>query len=139
MTLTPGGTVGTNGSSIIFAVQNGSYTYAIAPIPGYQMTTGPDCPAQCYSGSVTVDGADPATIPVPWTPLKYPVTFRETGLAKTVWNVTIGSTTISTDATSHEFNLANGTHSFVISAAPGYSATDERHEPIGGERGVRSG
>jgi hypothetical protein len=130
VTLTPGGTVGSNGSSITFAEPNGSFTYAIAPIPGYQISTGPDCPAQCDSGSVTVDGADPATIPVPWTPLKYSVTFRETGLVRTVWNVTIGSTTISTDATSHEFNLANGTHSFVISAAPGYSATTNVTSPL---------
>ncbi|MGC2034665.1 MAG: hypothetical protein WA761_04365 [Thermoplasmata archaeon] len=130
VTLTPGETVGSNGSSITFTVQNGSFTYAIAPIPGYLITTGSDCPTQCYSGSVTVNGEDPATIPVQWTPVKYPVTFRETGLVKTVWNVTIGSTTISTDAATHEFNLANGTHAFVITAARGYTARTNVTSPL---------
>ena len=127
-TLTPSSGPATTKTSttgtITFAEPNGTYAYSIAAISGYHITTG------SYTGSVTVNGANPATIAVHWTQVKYTVTFTETKLkAGTKWSVTIGTLTKSTTGSSMSFSLANGTYAFTITAN-GYTATSGTPSPL---------
>ena len=100
-----------------FVVPDGTYAYSVTGMPGYHITTG------SYTGSMTVSGANPTTVTVHWTQVKYTVTFTETGLAKgTTWSVTIDGQTKSGTGQSISFSLPNGTYSFTITAT-GYSET----------------
>lgn len=96
---------------IAVAEPNGTYSYEVAPVPGYSAEE---------NGTVTVAGAAVA-VPVGFSPT-YLVTFGETGLAPGApWNVTLGSTLRATTASEIVFSLPDGTYPFAT-AAEGYFA-----------------
>ncbi|MGD0249964.1 MAG: hypothetical protein ABSB97_03620, partial [Thermoplasmata archaeon] len=124
VTLTPGSTTCSTTGSIKVSDPNGTYSYAITPIAGYHITTG------SYTGSVTVNGANPANIAVHWTQVKYTVSFTETGLPHgTSWQVTIDSQTKSGTGKTISFSLPNGTYSFTITST-GYTETSNPPSPL---------
>jgi outer membrane protein assembly factor BamB len=105
--------------TIKFYEPNGTYSYAVAPLAGYRVSTG------SYTGSITVNGSNPPAVDVHWKIVKYSVKFSEVGLpAGTNWSVTIDNQTdkLPHTSTSISFSLANGTYSFTVTAA-GYVAT----------------
>ncbi|MGC8657144.1 MAG: thermopsin family protease [Thermoplasmata archaeon] len=95
---------------------NGTYSYKIGSIPHYY--------SNITSGNVTINGSG-KTIYVGWViiPLKYTVTFVESGLpANTSWSVIFNnSKKSSTGAIS--FIAINGTYGFSIVSIAGYSYT----------------
>jgi len=104
-------------SSVGFSVLNGSYTFAVGAVSGYN--------ANPSSGPVTVSGG-PQTVPIVFsasvTPT-YTITFEEQGLpASTSWSVTLQSTPQSSVTSVLAFVRANGTYAFTVGAVPGYSA-----------------
>jgi hypothetical protein len=103
-------------NSIVFALPNGTYSYNVTPIPGYA--------ANSSTGSFTVAGGN-VPVNIAWTPVTYLLTFRETGLPGGNWNVTIGSTQLSSAAGSPiSFALANGTYGYQIGIFNGYATQD---------------
>jgi hypothetical protein len=98
----------TTKSTISFGgVTNGTHSYTIGPVANYSL-------GGSYTGTVTVDGGAPgttaATVSVPWTLVKYKVTFTETGLAKgTDWTVTLGSSTATARSSTISISISNGT------------------------------
>jgi len=122
--LTPGPSECSTGSTVKFHEPNGTYSYLIAVVPGYRITAG------AYIGEVTVDGMNPPTVRVHWSPVDYDVKFIESGLAHDAeWSVTIGSRTKSSDGSSISFDLANGSYPFSI-VASGYSSTSSPTSPL---------
>jgi YVTN family beta-propeller protein len=107
-------TNGTGNDSLQLWEPNGTYTYAIAPLPGYTTVWG---------GSVTVSGAG-VPVAVPFTIPTYAVWFNETGLpAGTQWGATLGTYgNLSTNA-SVPFEVANGSYQYSLDAVTGYSGS----------------
>jgi hypothetical protein len=69
-----------------------------------------------------VNGAS-VLVTVHFTLVKYKVTFTESGLPRhTSWQVTVGSSTVSSSVATLSMELANGTYSYSASA-PGTSYT----------------
>jgi hypothetical protein len=111
-------TYSTSGT-ITFPEPNGAYSYSIGSVPGWRTGN--------TSGSLTVHGAA-ASVQVPWTVVKFPVTFAETGLPSgTPWSVTINGTydpngTLyrSTSGTI-SLSLPNGTFNYSLGEVPGWT------------------
>ncbi|MGC2035814.1 MAG: hypothetical protein WA761_10290, partial [Thermoplasmata archaeon] len=112
----------TSTGTTVFYLVNGVYGYQIGIVPGY---TARD------SGNITVNSAA-LTQPTPFTQLKYTVTFKETGLSQVNWSVTIGATTIATNASTHVFKLANGTQFYNITPPIGYTTSVNGNETTTG-------
>jgi hypothetical protein len=123
VTLTPSSgsptTLTSTSDAIDFVEPNGSYSYSIAPVSGYRISSG------SYVGYVTVFSAK---VTVKWTQVTYSVTFAERGLPDlTSWTVTLtptsGSpTTNNSTKGTIKFTVPNGTYSYS-SASPGYSGS----------------
>jgi len=114
-TVTVNGTVRTaTAAEFALEVGNGSYAFALQPIPGWTTPT--------YSGEITVlDG--PTTQVFPWTQVVYPVTVRETGLPpKESWSVTLDGISRNGSSGSASFELPNGTYTFSVTLPAGYAA-----------------
>jgi hypothetical protein len=114
-TVTVNGTVHTAAAAeFALEVGNGSYAFALQPIPGWTTPT--------YSGEITVlDG--PTTQVFPWTQVVYPVTVRETGLPpKESWSVTLDGISRNGSSGSASFELPNGTYKFSVTLPAGYAA-----------------
>lgn len=102
-----------NTSSVTFTEINGSYSYEVAPIAGYEAT---------YLGQVTVQGED-IVVPVRFAVATYPVTFEEAGLAEgTPWGVMIDSNTLASAGTTIQIEEPNGSFQYNITPIEGYSA-----------------
>ncbi len=100
-----------SGTIATFELTNGSYSYVIGGISGYEAIA---------SGLVRVDGQN-ASVAVVFLPV-YPITFRETGLqAGTEWSVRIGATTLNSTAATIQFEEPIGSYSYTILPIPGYS------------------
>ncbi len=98
--------------AIIVPEPNGTYAYLIGAVAGYTTV---------WSGNVTVTGSAP-TVPVPFTQVRYPVTFTESGLPTgTNWSVTIGPTTSSSTVASLSLLEPNGTFLYAVGPVPGYT------------------
>jgi thermopsin len=97
-------------------VPNGTYSYKISAIQHYY--------SNITSGNVTINGTG-KSIYVEWKiiPLKYTVTFIESGLsANTSWSIVFNNTKqTSTGAIS--FTAINGTYSFSVVSIAGYTYT----------------
>lgn len=101
------------GSSISFNQTNGTYSYEVSPIAGYETT---------YLGSVTVNGSN-VSIPVRFQPTTYPLTFVEQGLQPgSRWSVTIGAVTQSTATDAVSWEEPNGSYAYQVGPVPGYAA-----------------
>jgi hypothetical protein len=104
-------TVDSQSNQIAFSLPTGAHGYTVAPIPGY---TG------ASSGTVDV-GSTSANQAVTFVPVKYPVTFTESGLpAGGAWSVTVGTTTKNSTSTSLSFSLANGSLAFRVTTSTKY-------------------
>jgi Divergent InlB B-repeat domain len=113
------GNVTLNGTTSTLSVPlpDGSYPFAVAPVPGYSAT-----PA---SGEVTVTGAN-VTVDIAFQGLArgmYQVWFNETGLPTgTSWTVQLNGSTSTTTSDSIAFVRPNGTYDFSVDSVPGYTA-----------------
>ncbi|MGI0128631.1 MAG: PQQ-binding-like beta-propeller repeat protein, partial [Thermoplasmata archaeon] len=99
-----------------FLEPNGTYSYSIATISGYEAT-----PA---SGSVMVSGAN-VTVSISYSVVvTYVVTFNETGLPPgTLWAVTLAGSTNTTAAPGNNtFDEPDGSYSCSVGAISGYEA-----------------
>ena len=105
-------------SSIIFTKPNGTYSYSVGAVSGYESS-----PSQ---GTVTVAGSSVsvAVTFVPEIARNYSVTFTETGLPSgALWNVTLNGISKNSSSTSILFSKPNGTYSFSVGIYEGYSST----------------
>src|SRR5579875_1747017 len=79
--LLAGGLGSSNGSTIQFLEGNGNYPFTVRPLAGYRVSPS--------SGTVVVNGSS-VTVRIVWSPVTYPVSFRESGLPSgTGWNVSV--------------------------------------------------
>ncbi|HTT14371.1 MAG TPA: hypothetical protein VMG81_01115 [Thermoplasmata archaeon] len=103
------------GTTIVFAMPNGTYNWSTTTIGGY--TTSP------WSGTVSVSGAV-AGVTVAFVQFTYPVTFFEDGLPSgSSWSVTAGGATYTSTTYYLTVNLPNGTNAFTAAGPSGYVAT----------------
>jgi hypothetical protein len=114
----------TAGTSITFAVTNGSYTYLIAGPSGFIVS------GLAPEGILGVSGS---TLTQPVTFLRgatYSLTFREVGLPNgTSWCVTLGAKVCTTGNDLVFKNLTNGTYSFQVATVPGFTAKPASGKP----------
>ena len=109
-------TLWSSGTSMVFSVLSGTYTYSIASIPDFSVS-----PA---SGSVSVSAA--SNVPITFIAVHaYPVTFSEKGLPiGTKWYIDqsglYNSSTTSSLKIGGSFDLPNGTYSYSIGTSPGF-------------------
>jgi hypothetical protein len=106
------GGVGSFGISVV----NGTYSYWVPPIWGYQ----PIAP----TGNVTISGAS-VTVNVTFQPQPYTLTFIETGLAlATNWTVVVANEEGQTsNGSSLSVPIGNGTFPFEIFGVSGYTTS----------------
>ncbi|MCL5789207.1 MAG: hypothetical protein M1290_01925 [Candidatus Thermoplasmatota archaeon] len=101
-----------NSQSIKFELTNGSYHYSIGNETGF--TGSP------LSSNISVEGAN-LSISITFSKI-YAVTFLESGLEKgTVWNVTFGKMTKTSDNSSIIFHTVNGTYNYSVGKIDGTS------------------
>jgi YVTN family beta-propeller protein len=105
----------TNGSAILFAEPNGSYSFEVGAISGFHAKD---------RGNFTVSGA-PVKVRLAFSRSTYTVKFAETGLAAgTSWCVTFNGTTACSSTSSVSFNgIANGTYLFSVGHLAHYNLT----------------
>jgi hypothetical protein len=102
----------TSGTSLVFAVYNGTYNYSIKAPGGNGVPK--ETPVFVNGSSVTRD--------LVFTPIPSPVTFKETGLkAGQTWSITIDNQTYSTNATQLEVNLTDGKYGYSIGPPAGFT------------------
>jgi len=124
-----------NNSSIVIALPNGTYTYRVHPVAGFELLAG-------GNGTFVVNGSSPATLNVAFgKPVTYTVTFTESGLtAGTNWTVRVSPVgggfggwfgryhnrhlVQTTSNTSMTFGLPNGTYRYHVSPIYGYRIAD---------------
>jgi hypothetical protein len=107
----------TNGSTdrLTFTEPNGSFGYSVAGLSGWNQISLP------YSGTVTVTGASVTETTLVYMQVTYAVTFTEYGLpAGTLWSVTLGGSTLSSNASAIAFTEPNGTFAYRVGIVPGY-------------------
>jgi parallel beta-helix repeat protein len=104
--------------SIVYTQVNGAftpYTWTLTPIAGWVSSV--------WSGGGSFDATD-QVIDLDFSPFTYQTTFQETGLPSgTSWTVTSGSQTVPSTGNELNLTLTNGTHSWTLSAVPGYVAS----------------
>ncbi len=110
---------GHNGSATVpligFSLPNGTYNYTAGSAPGYV----PYPPG----GSFRVNGKA-VNVSVTYVNFAYLVDFNESGLVPgTVWSVTTDGVRHTSNTSSVQFHLANGSYSFLTGAVRGYSVS----------------
>jgi parallel beta-helix repeat protein len=99
------------GSTIVFSLPDGSYTYSVGAVPGFTTT---------WSGPVIVNGKATSVL-VAFVPTEYRVVFNESGLASgTSWSLTVDGKLSTSTSTSIGYMMRNGTYGFVPGDVPGY-------------------
>jgi hypothetical protein len=109
-------TLTTTGTSIAFSLPEGYlYTYTLGGVPGYTTT---------WTGGVSLSGTA-LSVGVAFFPVKYGVTFSETGLASgTTWTLALDGTAYVSSTASMGFTLGNGTYGYVPGNVAGYITPD---------------
>lgn len=103
-----------------FAEPNGSYSYRIDTISGWNQATLP------YHGSVLVAGASVDEPTVLYTQVTYTITYTESGLpAATNWSFTLNGVTMSTNTTMLTFVDPNGSYAFKVGYIAGFATAHE--------------
>ncbi|MFI5414540.1 MAG: hypothetical protein ACHQ16_02600 [Candidatus Lutacidiplasmatales archaeon] len=91
---------------------NGSYSYSLTPIRGYEAA---------WTGVANVTGAA-TTVNVTFTSVEYTVWFNETGLAGgTPWQVRVGNLTDNGTTRTLMFPEPNGSYVYSVVSVPGYA------------------
>ncbi len=102
--------------SFSFSLWNGTYTYAVAPVPGYSTH---------WAGAFAIHGT-PTEITVAFVPFTYRLTFNETGLpGGRLWQIALsteGTLNASAPGTI-SVEVANGSYPFFVPPVAGYNAT----------------
>jgi YVTN family beta-propeller protein len=107
-----GGSESSTSSAISFSVPNGTYAFVVQPISGYV--------ANKSSGEVEISGVA-AQVPISFTSLRWTVTFGESGLASGVeWGVELGGAVVTTNLSTIQFDLPNGSYSYSIEGPAGW-------------------
>jgi len=113
-------TATSNLTSILFQLANGTYTFAVGGVLGYD----PSPPG----GSFLVNGRGVVTTVTfgAVSPTLYSVTFVESGLEPgSVWLVTLAGSPAQSAGATLTFDMPNGTYGFTVAQVPGYTlATD---------------
>ncbi len=102
-------------ATLSLSLPNGTYAFALGPLPGYV--------ASPSSGTVAVSGV-PVTVTLRFTASTTPsylVTLSESGLPSgTPWGVTIGGTVVAGSSTAFTTQLPNGTYAYGVQVVVGY-------------------
>jgi YVTN family beta-propeller protein len=108
---------GTAGAPIGLPEPNGTFEFvARSGSALYQATSN-------GSGRETVDGGG-RTVNVTFSAVTYAASFTETGLpSETLWSVSIGSATASSETAVAVLNETNGSYTFGVGSVPGYDAS----------------
>ncbi|MEM0128558.1 MAG: protease pro-enzyme activation domain-containing protein [Thermoplasmata archaeon] len=114
-----GGTIATTtASALSLSVAWGSYPWAA-------FTTGSAYRASPGTGVVTVGGAGPATVAVPFVPMPrgtYFASVLSQGLPGLPWSASVGNITQTSTGLMLGFALGNGSYSYRIGNVPGWRA-----------------
>ena len=126
------GTFTTNGNTLTVGLTNGTYRYTVLRLPNYFSADS--------KGLINVSGAAPAPVSISFQPIvQYSAEFFESGLpANTNWTVSVtGNGTDqayalehqvqSTNNTSMNFSLLNGTYHYVVSKVVGAYFSGKSH------------
>jgi YVTN family beta-propeller protein len=109
-----GSTRSANGSRIAFTELNGTFDCSVAAVAGFTAS---------FPTTVVVAGAN-LTVPVDFAPVRFALTFHETGLPTgTGWGVVIGDAVQSSLTDNVTFQEPNGRYGYVILAVTGYVTT----------------
>jgi len=113
-----GGEETTSGTSLVFTVPAGTYSYQVLPVTGY---TG-----SVTSGTLTVNGNQPlsvvftAVVPSP----TYTVYVNESGLpAGASWSVVFNGAEKTTTGASLTFTVGAGTYTYQVLSVDGYTSS----------------
>jgi DNA-binding beta-propeller fold protein YncE len=119
-----GGTYSSANSTILVALQNGTYNYTLESISGFTTSE--------YTGSFTIsgNGIEEAVI---WSQVLYKVTFTETGLPQgTTWSIEFDNTTKSSISNTIVFDVPNGTFSYIVGTENGFELVNGNNITIDG-------
>ena len=101
-------------TTVTTALPNGQWSFAVQPLPGYQITPS--------SGTFTIAGSGFSQTIV-FAQL-FQVTFTESGLPSgTSWSVDLNGTTQSATGATITFHVTNGTYSFTVPTVGSYRPT----------------
>ena len=98
--------------AVTFALLNGSYPYAVAPVAGWELI-GP------YLGTLTVNGS--TTVTFDWREAAFPVSSVAVNLPSAVaWTISIEGTAYPGGAEAPVVSLPNGTYDYVVAVGITY-------------------
>ncbi|MGC8673409.1 MAG: InlB B-repeat-containing protein, partial [Thermoplasmata archaeon] len=113
-----GNTLNSTTSTITFKESNGTYSYIIGYINGYNVSS--------ISGTITVNGSN-VTQAVTFTvnsTKTYNITFTESGLpAGATWSVTLNGITKTSKNNTIEFSVPYGTYNYTLLLPSGYKTS----------------
>jgi hypothetical protein len=125
-----GQTESNSSSTISFFEPNGTYSYHIGSVDGYDVSGA--------TGSLSVQGND-VQESVVFSLAEYAVTFVETGLpAGTGWTVTLNGKTIFSEDNTVVFVQPQGTYSYMIGSVQGYRADQSSGSIMVAGNGLKS-
>jgi len=115
-------------TNFTFYEPNGSYPYSLSGAAGWAPPS--------YLGNVGVAGASILVV-IPYTQVKYLVTFNETGLpyprpTNGNWSVNLSGTTEATPSPILQFEEPNGTFSYTVGPEAGYTTTWQGEVTVNG-------
>jgi len=111
------------GTPILFNLVTGPHSYAPSQVAGYRDPT---------SGTLVVLG-NALTMNVSYTRAAWNVTFTESMLSQgAFWGVSINGQAISTNASSLEIALPNGTYEYEVATVPGFVPTANENVTVDG-------
>lgn len=122
--LIDGVTYSSDNSTILVALQNGTYNYTLESIAGFTTST--------YTGSFTISGSGIEET-VTWSQVLYKVTFTETGLTLgTTWSIEFDNITKSSISNTIVFEVPNGTFSYIVGTERGFKVVNGNNITVDG-------
>ncbi len=118
-------TVGSSKTALVVEVPNGTRSFAVKPIPGWNVTVLNTLTNTTSGGkgNLTIVGAA-VNFTVTFSRVVYALSFSETGLATgATWTINIHSKTFTSTTPFLNITLPNGTYHFGIPAVTGLKAT----------------
>jgi YVTN family beta-propeller protein len=107
-------TNGTLNATLQLWEPNGTYTYLVSPVAGYETT---------WNGSVTVTGAATG-VNLTFVVTTYPVSFQETGLPSgTLWGSSLGPYEANSTNASFAIQAPNGTYDYALTPVAGFAGS----------------